>query len=91
MSAKEKIRVQMQVDKELKEEATEIFDELGLSNTTAYTLFLKQVVAQGKIPFELSLSRKSMAQRALREAAQESPERHFETAEEFAEYLEGYE
>lgn len=47
--------VQFRLDKELKKKADEVFNQLGLTFSSAYTLFTKAVVNYGKIPFEVSL------------------------------------
>ena len=46
--------ISVRVQEETKKEAERLFDEMGLSMSTAVNLFLKQVVLTGKIPFELS-------------------------------------
>ncbi|MCX2717449.1 type II toxin-antitoxin system RelB/DinJ family antitoxin [Helicobacter sp. MIT 21-1697] len=46
--------VQVRVDKKLKEEAEELFNELGLDTTTALRMFLKAAVREQKIPFKLN-------------------------------------
>lgn len=51
---KTKVIVSARVDEDTKKEAERLFDEMGLSMSTAVNLFLKQVVLTGKIPFELS-------------------------------------
>ena len=43
----------IRLDDELKRDAESLFTELGLSMTAAVTLFLKQAVSQGGIPFEI--------------------------------------
>ena len=45
----------LRVDANLKEEADSIFSELGVSTSTAITMFLKSVVRYGGIPFSLRL------------------------------------
>lgn len=47
--------IQFRIDSELKKKAEEIFNQLGLTFSSAYTLFTKAVVNQGKIPFEISI------------------------------------
>lgn len=44
------------MDKDLKEQAESLFTELGMNMTTAFNIFLRQSVRQGKIPFEISLN-----------------------------------
>lgn len=46
--------ISVRVQEETKKEAERLFEEMGLSMSTAVNLFLKQVVLTGKIPFELS-------------------------------------
>ena len=43
----------IRLDDELKREAERLFSNIGLSMTTAITLFLKQSVSHGGIPFEI--------------------------------------
>lgn len=45
------------MDKQLKKEAEELFDELGITLSSALTLFLKQSVREQRIPFEISLQK----------------------------------
>jgi DNA-damage-inducible protein J len=42
------------MDKTLKKQAEMLFDDMGLNMTTAFTVFAKAVVKQGKIPFEIA-------------------------------------
>jgi DNA-damage-inducible protein J len=46
----------IRLDRELKDEADQIFNAMGMSLTTAITVFVRQAVRQKKIPFEISLS-----------------------------------
>lgn len=48
-------QIAVRVDDQLKKEATELFNELGLDMTTAVKLFLKQSVLTRSIPFEVKL------------------------------------
>lgn len=48
--------VTIRMDKKLKEDAEKLFNELGLSLTTALTIFLKIAVREQRIPFALTLS-----------------------------------
>lgn len=48
-------QIAVRVDDQLKKEATEIFNELGLDMSTAVKLFLKQSVLTKSIPFKLAL------------------------------------
>ncbi len=46
----------LRMDTELKKEAERVFSELGMNMTTAFNIFVRQSVRQGKIPFEISLN-----------------------------------
>ena len=45
--------VTVRMDESLKKQAELLFDDMGLNMTTAFTLFVKSVVKQNKIPFEI--------------------------------------
>ncbi len=46
--------ISIRLDAELKKQAETMFNDMGLSMTTATNLFLRQVVRQGRIPFEIA-------------------------------------
>lgn len=52
--AEKKINVTVRVDRDLREQADKLFTELGMSTTTAVSIFLRQSVREGKIPFEIA-------------------------------------
>ncbi|MFP3091036.1 type II toxin-antitoxin system RelB/DinJ family antitoxin [Treponema sp. TIM-1] len=43
------------MNSELKKQAEELFNELGMNMSTAITIFVRQSVRQRKIPFEISI------------------------------------
>ena len=45
----------IRTDKAIKDQAEEIFNELGLNMTTAINIFLRTVIREHGIPFELKL------------------------------------
>lgn len=49
------MNVTIRIDEQLKIKADELFDELGMSFTTAVNVFVKQTVREGRIPFEITL------------------------------------
>ena len=51
----ETTNVNIRIDKELKEQSEVFFNELGLNMSSAFNIFVRQSLRQGKIPFELSL------------------------------------
>lgn len=45
----------IRTDKDIKDQAEQIFNELGLSMTTAVNMFLRTTIREHGIPFELKL------------------------------------
>ena len=45
--------VTIRIDSALKKQSEELFNDLGLSLSAAFTLFLKQSIREQKIPFEI--------------------------------------
>ena len=50
--------VTIRIDEDLKEEADGLFDDLGMSFTTAVNVFVKQALREQRIPFEITLNPK---------------------------------
>ena len=79
----ETTNLNIRIDKELKEQAEVFFSELGLTMSSAFNIFVRQSLRQGKIPFELSIvpdpfySSTNMA--VLRKSIQEANEGKFVT------------
>lgn len=48
-----KVSTNISLDEDLKKEAQALFAEFGLDLTTAITIFLKQSVREGRIPFSI--------------------------------------
>jgi len=48
------VQVNIRVDDATKREAEKIFDDIGISMSTAINIYLKAVVRENRIPFELS-------------------------------------
>ena len=46
--------ITIRMDENLKKQAETLFDDMGLNMTTAFTIFVKAVVRQNKIPFEIA-------------------------------------
>ena len=47
----------IRIEPEVKREATAVLDELGLSMSSAVNAFLKALVREGGMPFEMKVSR----------------------------------
>jgi len=54
MAIKNTTNVSIRMDKDLKREADFLFAELGMSMSTAFNIFVKQVVREGGIPFMIT-------------------------------------
>ena len=48
------VNVTIRMDKDLKKKTDELLNELGMSFTTAVTVFAKQILREQRIPFEIS-------------------------------------
>lgn len=48
------VNMTMRIDEELKMQAENLFEDLGMSLSTAFTIFLKQAVREQQIPFNIS-------------------------------------
>ena len=46
--------ITIRMDEQLKRQAEVLFADMGMNMTTAFTIFTKMAVRQGKIPFEIA-------------------------------------
>ena len=76
------------VDKETKEEATAILKDLGLSMSTAINLFLKQLIMNDGLPFEVKKKPSKEMRQALKEA-EEMAKKYNTTKEELIKNIGG--
>ena len=51
----ETTNISIRIDKDVKEQAEVFFNDLGLNMSSAFNIFVRQSLRQGKIPFELSI------------------------------------
>lgn len=49
--------ISIRMDAELKAQADEFFGELGMNLSTAFNIFVRQSLREGRIPFDVSLNR----------------------------------
>lgn len=63
--------ITIRIDENLKKQAELLFDEMGMNMTTAYTIFTKAVVMQGKIPFEITANIPNKETKAAIEAVEQ--------------------
>ena len=59
--------IHVRIDEKIKKEATETLEDMGLSLSDAVRVFLKRVVADKQLPFELKVPN-STTRRAMEEA-----------------------
>ena len=48
--------ISIRMDSELKKQADLLFEELGMNITTAFNIFVRQALREGKIPFDISIN-----------------------------------
>ena len=48
--------ISIRMDSELKTQADALFAELGMNLTTAFNIFVRQSLREGRIPFDISLN-----------------------------------
>lgn len=75
----EQVLIQFRTDKELKREATAVFEAIGLDLPTAFRMFMKKSIQEGGLPFEARIPRKEPTYEEAIEAlhaCQEASERN---------------
>lgn len=81
------INVTIRMDENLKEQAEELFHDLGLSLSSAITMFAKQAVREQRIPFEIKRTIPSFqvaSDRSVEELSKELIEKNREAYKELA-------
>lgn len=48
--------ISIRMDSDIKAQADALFGELGMNMTTAFNIFVRQALREGRIPFEISLN-----------------------------------
>ena len=48
--------ISIRMDSDVKTQADALFSELGMNLTTAFNIFVRQALREGRIPFEVSLN-----------------------------------
>jgi DNA-damage-inducible protein J len=78
--------VSFRIDSDLKDQADELFARLGLNITTAFNIFLRQSVREGRIPFDIALKTPNTetiaAMREVEQLAKDPNTKSYLTAEE---------
>ncbi|EPI40206.1 addiction module antitoxin, RelB/DinJ family [Enterococcus faecalis LA3B-2] len=78
--------IHVNVDENLKEEAEQLFDDLGLNMTSAITIFLKQSINEQAIPFMINKGNKETLQ-ALKDIKEGNVHGGFSSVEDLMEDL----
>lgn len=55
----QQITISLRIDAELKKQFEEFCEDVGMTMTTAITIFAKKTVRENRIPFEITGSRKN--------------------------------
>ncbi|BDR56842.1 type II toxin-antitoxin system RelB/DinJ family antitoxin [Xylocopilactobacillus apis] len=88
MTTQAKKRIQIQVDKDLANDTETVLNELGLTPTTAITMFYKRIVANGSLPFKLELTESEKATLHFLKQTEDTPVHKFQNSEEVQKWLE---
>jgi len=48
------VNITIRMDEGIKKQADELFDEMGMSFTTAINVFVRQCLREGRIPFDIT-------------------------------------
>lgn len=83
----DKKRIQVQIDKNLATETDQVLDKLGLTPTTLINMLYKRIVAEGKIPFEVSLTEDEKATIDILKYSESLPVKEFKNSKEIQEWL----
>ncbi|EEI71754.1 MAG: type II toxin-antitoxin system RelB/DinJ family antitoxin [Lentilactobacillus hilgardii] len=86
-SAKKKKRIQVLIDSDLYDDANEVLSDIGISQSTLINVLLKKVVAEGRVPFDLSQSKRDRLSFELHKAVQDSDIPIIKDQKEVARYL----
>lgn len=83
------VTTSIRIDSNTKQEATELLNELGLDLSSAVNIFLKQVVLQGGLPFQVKYPQyKQEVIEAMEEAEKLSRNPNIKKYSSFSEVLE---
>ena len=69
--------VQVRIDDELKNQATAVYDALGIDLSTAVRMFLKRSVMVNGVPFSMTLPKSDYKERTVIKKFYEKSERWF--------------
>lgn len=87
MTEATKKRIQVQVNKSLADEGDAILDYLGLTPTTAITMFYKRLVAEGGLPFSTELTPREKDELEIQQLTKNLPVEHLNTPEKIKKWM----
>lgn len=83
-----KKRIQVQVNRSLANEGNQVLDKLGLTPTTAITMFYKRLVAEGGLPFSTELTKREKDELAIQRLTKDLPVEKLDTPEKIKKWAE---
>lgn len=83
-----KKRIQVQVNKDLANQGDAVLSKLGLSPTTAITMFYKRLVAEGGLPFSTQLTQREKDELEIQQLAKDIPVEYLDTPEKIQKWIE---
>ncbi|QNQ80215.1 type II toxin-antitoxin system RelB/DinJ family antitoxin [Lactobacillus sp. PV034] len=83
-----KKRIQVQVDHGIVEEGNAILKKLGLTPTTAITMFYKRLIAEDGLPFSTTLTEREKDELQIQKMTQNLPTVDLDNPENLKEWLE---
>lgn len=81
MTQAAKKRIQVQVNKSLADEGDAVLERLGLTPTTAITMFYKRLVAENGLPFSTKLTQREQDELAIQQLTANWPVENLDTPE----------
>ena len=83
------VQTQIRIQEEVKKQAVELFNQLGIDMSSAVNMFLRQAIMRGGLPFSVEIPRyKPEVLEAMEEAKQISRDPNTKRYSSFAEALE---
>ncbi len=76
MAVKADTSMTIRMNREVKQQAQQIFTDLGMDMTTAINVFLRQAISHKGFPFEVTLQNPNAVTLAAMDAAEHDKDRH---------------
>ena len=83
------VQTQIRIDEDVKKQAVELFNQLGIDMSSAVNMFLRQAIMRGGLPFNVEIPQfKSEVIEAMEEARRISRDPNTKKYDSFAEAME---